>query len=162
MLDEVQSKCSLTWKVHLVPLTDVREEMNGQVKHRLREQRNVPGMSSEGCVPKKDRKLRARLKDNKGRWLKISVVVKSEWRRLKLWLMIGLMELLLGWKVRLKGIRSLSIMRGLGVITVLWSIEDALCLQNRKSWYFNQSCSKDAVVDVVIFNLIGPFYRLIP
>jgi len=50
-------------------LTEVREEMNGQLKHRLREQRNVPGLSSEGRVPltKKDRKLQARLKENKGR-----------------------------------------------------------------------------------------------
>jgi len=46
----------------------------------------VPGLSSEGRVPltKKDRKLRARLK--------ISAVVKSEWRRLKSRLMIGLIE----------------------------------------------------------------------
>src|SRR6056300_376121 len=108
---------------------EVREDKKGQVKHRFLEQRNVPGLLLEGKVPltKKDRKLRARLKENKGRSLKILAVLVSEWRRLKLRWMIGLIELLTGWKVRVKGIRSLTALRGLGVRAVLRSMEEALC-----------------------------------
>ena len=44
----------------LGPVTEIREITNGQVMHRLREQRKVPRFLSEGSIPltKKTRRLR--------------------------------------------------------------------------------------------------------
>ena len=50
-------------RVDLGPVTVVRETTKGQVRHRLREKRKVPGSLSEGCVPlaKKARRLQKQM-----------------------------------------------------------------------------------------------------
>ena len=65
----MQLKCSVMLRVDLGPVTVVRETTKGQVRHRLREQRKVPGSLLEGSVPltKKVRRLRSFLKEKSGR-----------------------------------------------------------------------------------------------
>ena len=55
-------------RVDLEPITVVRETTKGQVRHRLREQRKVPGSLLEGSGPltKKVQRLRSFLKEKKG------------------------------------------------------------------------------------------------
>ena len=56
-------------RVDLGPVTVVYETTKEQVKHRLREQRKVPGSLLEGSIPltKKVRRLRSFLKEKSGR-----------------------------------------------------------------------------------------------
>ena len=67
-------------RVDLGPVRVVRETTKGQVRHRLREQRKVPGSLFEGTVPltKKVRELRSFLKEKSGRWLKMLEVLESD------------------------------------------------------------------------------------
>ena len=82
----------------LGPVTVVRETTKGQVIHRLRGQRKVPGYLMEGSVPLTKtvrRRLQSFLKEKNGLWLKILEVVESELIKLKLQLLtMALIELL--------------------------------------------------------------------
>ena len=97
----------------------------------MREQRKVPGSLSEGSVllTKKVWRLRSFLKEKSGRWLKILEMLESELSKLKLRLTMGLIELLIGWKVlvMVNGMRSMAALV-LGVTVVVRSIKKALCV----------------------------------
>ena len=57
-------------RVNLGPVTEVRGTTKGQVRHRLREQRKVPGSLLDGAVPltKKVQKMRSFSKEKSGRY----------------------------------------------------------------------------------------------
>ena len=109
ILEAVQSKWSLTWYDPLGPRMCVLELMNGHVLQTLREQLKVPGSRLEGSelLISEFLRFRSRLNETSGGLGKIGAVSGSDCRILKFLRTAFLAANLLGWKVSVKGIRSL-------------------------------------------------------